>query len=105
MSGIFAWINLAEAALWIALGLGVLGHALVRVGPGRRLERLVLAMVLTAFGISDIVETSTGAWWRPWWLLVWKAICVLLLVALVMRLILGRRGTARLRGGQSPSSS
>jgi hypothetical protein len=36
---------------------------------------LVLAFVL--FGISDLIEIRTGAWWRPTWLLVWKGICLI----------------------------
>jgi len=34
------------------------------------------AVVFVLFGISDLVETQTGAWWKPWWLLVWKVLCV-----------------------------
>lgn len=30
-----------------------------------------------AFGVSDIIELQTGAWWRPWWLLLLKAACLL----------------------------
>ena len=43
------------------------------------------AVVFIAFGVSDIVETTTGAWWRPWWLLVWKGVCVLALLTLFVR--------------------
>src|SRR5690606_34976038 len=92
VSGILAWINLAEAAPWIALGLGVLAHAVARAPTVPLRARPGLALVLGALATGDIVETNTGAWWRPWWLLAWKAICVVLLVALVIRLIRGRRG-------------
>jgi hypothetical protein len=33
-------------------------------------------------GASDIVESRTGAWWRPWWLFAWKAVCVIALLFL-----------------------
>jgi hypothetical protein len=29
------------------------------------------------FGISDLIESETGAWWEPWWLFVMKSLCVL----------------------------
>lgn len=29
------------------------------------------------FGVSDLIEAQTGAWWEPWSLLVMKAACVL----------------------------
>jgi hypothetical protein len=32
------------------------------------------------FGVSDLVEAQTGAWWEPWWLFVMKAACVLVFV-------------------------
>jgi hypothetical protein len=41
---------------------------------------LLLAVTLAVFGASDLVESRTGAWWKPWWLFVWKAICVLALL-------------------------
>ncbi len=70
--------NYAEAVLWFVMGLIVLLS-------GTRLKlsfrgRLLGAVVLVLFGVSDIVEASTGAWWRPWWLLVWKGICVAILL-------------------------
>jgi hypothetical protein len=36
-----------------------------------------LAVALLAFGVSDLVETRTGAWYDPPWLLAWKAACVI----------------------------
>lgn len=93
MTGIYAWINLAEAALWIGMGTGVLVWLLtVKAGRTQRAGLLaVLALVLIAFGISDLVETQTGAWWRPWWLLAWKILCVAAMVALLMIAALRRR--------------
>lgn len=70
--------NLLEGCLWIALALGLLIYAALR----SRLRSLALpAVALIAFGCSDFVEMTTGAWWRPWWLLLWKAACVLTLAA------------------------
>jgi len=33
------------------------------------------------FGISDLVEVQTGAWWDPWWLFTLKAFCVVIFLA------------------------
>lgn len=49
-----------------------------------RKECSIAAVTLILFGFSDIVEASTGAWWRPWWLFVWKALCVLILLMLLI---------------------
>ncbi|MHC4132622.1 MAG: hypothetical protein ACYSSP_06740 [Planctomycetota bacterium] len=37
---------------------------------------IAASILLIAFGCSDFVEIRTGAWWRPWWLLVWKGGCL-----------------------------
>jgi hypothetical protein len=67
--------NLIEAGFWIVFGLGLVIAGLRR---GRDLARLRLlsGTVLCLFGVSDLVEASTGAWWRPWWLFFWKGACL-----------------------------
>ena len=80
----FVYLNYIEAVMWIALGLGAAVQALRFRGPGRR-DLVVLAIDLIAFGVSDIIETQTGAWWRPWWLLAWKVTCVAVMLALLIR--------------------
>ncbi len=67
--------NLVEAGFWISFGLVVL------LGLCKRARRVTAFTIITAaiivlFGVSDLVEAQTGAWWRPWWLLVWKADCL-----------------------------
>jgi hypothetical protein len=37
----------------------------------------LLALSFFLFGVSDVIERYTGAWWRPAWLLALKAGCVL----------------------------
>ena len=39
------------------------------------------------FGLSDVIEASTGAWWRPTWLLLIKLICVASFVWLLLSYI------------------
>ena len=69
--------NLIEAFLWLAVG-AVFLFALIR--PDHRRAKILAAVNFAAFGISDLVEMHTGAWWRPWWLLAWKAACVAVMV-------------------------
>jgi hypothetical protein len=67
--------NLIEAGFWIVFGVGLAiagmrrGWAIARLG-------LLSGTILVLFGVSDLVEASTGAWWRPWWLLTWKGTCL-----------------------------
>lgn len=76
------YFNVIEAGFWIVIGLGFAVAAL-RASSKRRTRCLQATVTLVAFGISDIVECYTGAWWRPWWLFAWKALCVAVLFALL----------------------
>ncbi len=67
--------NRIEAVLWFLFGAGFLFRAFRTAGGHRRLA-VVLALAFLAFGISDLVEARTGAWWRPLWLLLLKAGCI-----------------------------
>lgn len=69
------WFNALEAGLWtvFALLVAALGHRVRGMTP-----RLRAAFVLSflAFGLSDVIETRTGAWWKPPGLLVFKGLCL-----------------------------
>lgn len=78
----FTTSNYIEAALWAFIGLGFLVHASRAVGSKRRTS-LLAGVTFLLFGASDVVETTTGAWWRPWWLFAWKAACVVGFLALL----------------------
>jgi hypothetical protein len=82
----FVYSNYIEAGLWIVLGSGAAAQA----GDVRR-DLLILEVDLITFGVSDLVETRTGAWWRPWWLLAWKAACVGVMLALLANHLRRRR--------------
>lgn len=71
----FETANLIEAGLWIVIGAAFWVYVLVR-GPASRATAIIAGVVFVAFGLSDVVETQTGAWWRPWWLLLWKGACL-----------------------------
>jgi hypothetical protein len=73
--------NFLEAIFWIGVSLGFVGTALRIASPRARIL-LLAGVVLLFFGVSDLVEAQSGAWWRPWWLLVWKGVCGISLVLL-----------------------
>ena len=66
--------NQFEAALWFAIS-AVLFYRWIKTKP--RLFHWSLVVAFAVFGISDVIESYTGAWWDPWWLFVMKAGCVL----------------------------
>ena len=80
--------NYIEASLWSSIGIGFAIAAFRRkgvayTGSGRRQCRLA-ALHFILFGISDVVEAHTGAWYRPIWLLLWKSACVVGLTTLYL---------------------
>ena len=70
--------NWIEAGLWLGVSLIMLGLALKQKGPARRLL-MIATGAFVVFGISDMIETQTGAWWRPTGLLLLKGACILVL--------------------------
>ncbi len=93
---LFILANRIEAVFWVVCAAGLLIAAFRRksenesLPPGKRAlgpgaDVLISAVTLVLFGVSDLVETVTGAWWRPWWLLLWKGVCVAILAALTYR--------------------
>jgi hypothetical protein len=73
--------NLIEAGLWLTIGAG---FALSALAPARRGSKMLAALAFALFGLTDVVEHRTGAWWRPWWLLVLKAGCIVALLVLLI---------------------
>ena len=78
VTNFFATSNYFEAVLWMVIA------AIVAVRARRWRLRWMAVAALGAFGVSDIVEASTGAWWRPWWLLLWKGVCVAVLLGVMI---------------------
>jgi len=68
--------NLIEAGVWLLVALVWLYKA-VTSRAALRWVTLVLALTFVLFGLSDLIESETGAWWRPWWLLALKGVCVI----------------------------
>lgn len=79
-----ATFNTAEAVLWFALALIVTFGTRGRPDAIRR-NAFLAAMVFALFGVSDLLEVLTGAWWRPWWLFALKAGCIVSLATLYAR--------------------
>ena len=67
--------NLIEAGLWLGFTVIFAFKAWCAHGPPR-LIFVRLAVAFLVFSVSDIIESRTGAWWRPPWLLIIKAACV-----------------------------
>ncbi len=77
--------NLSEAALWFIIAIVLI----IRLRPPIRLAqtfwRWLLPLAFLVFGISDLIESQTGAWWHPWWLLVMKSACVVVFLLAWLR--------------------
>jgi len=76
--------NYIEAAFWITVGAIVAVRGGSARPPFYRLPWLASGLFVV-FGVSDIVEAQTGAWWRPLWLLAWKGLCLIGLAACYWR--------------------
>ena len=73
--------NYIESILWFGIALIILIQV-IRQGRSSKYFKIGLVSVVafTCFGVSDIIEAQTGAWWRPVGLLIFKACCVLTFV-------------------------
>lgn len=79
MNDITAVGNLAEAGLWAIFAFTFAILAARASGPLRQLW-IVESIAFFAFGISDVIESQTGAWWTPPSLLLLKAGCLAVFV-------------------------
>ena len=78
----FQIANYIEAGLWISIGLIFAGFA-VRQSTRRRILSVIASPTFLLFGVSDIIEVRTGAWWKPWPLLALKAACICVMLVLL----------------------
>ena len=81
MDAYLSEFNFWEAWLWFACA-GVLALRALPAGRPHRQLSVYAALAFLLFGLSDLVEIRTGAWWRPWWLLTWKGACLVAFAAL-----------------------
>jgi hypothetical protein len=68
--------NQIEAVLWFVFALGFTWKGCKARQPDRRRPSWVFVVAFALFGVSDLTEATTGAWWRPWWVFLLKAGCV-----------------------------
>ena len=71
--------NALEVLLWGGCAVAVLVRSRT-AGPSIRRIGLVAGIAFLLFAVSDLIEIRTGAWWRPWPLLLLKASCVCVLL-------------------------
>lgn len=93
--------NAIEAGVWFVLAAVVFVAGLRRVDVRRIAWSASGTLVL--FGLSDLVEITTGAWWRPWWLLVWKGSCIVALAALLWLELKRRKTDGAVSDDESPA--
>ena len=77
------YFNALEIVVWSVPGLMLLAVSFRR--RQSRMEAATAGLLFLAFAGSDAMELTTGAWWRPWRLLVWKAACIAGLVLVGLR--------------------
>lgn len=77
--------NQGEAALWFAIAIVILIRLRAPLKLANTFWRWLLPLAFVVFGVSDLIEAQTGAWWHPWWLLVMKAACVLCFLLAALR--------------------
>ena len=67
-----------EAILWFIIGIALLVTAFFDKTKFIYKQNLIIsAFLFFAFGVSDLIEMQTGAWWKPIWLLILKGTCIL----------------------------
>ena len=86
-----AGLNAVEAAVWIFIGLLLLAGAKKAAVNSSRKDVVALSLLFVAFGISDVIEVYSGAWWRPWWLLIWKTLNAIGLLYFTGKLYIAER--------------
>lgn len=73
--------NYFEVVVWFLFSLVLLISALKN---GKRspffYNQLIASVFFLLFSVSDLIEVYTGAWWRPFWLLLLKSICIIAFV-------------------------
>lgn len=93
------WFNVIESGIWFALATWFLFLAVRRTTSLKR-SFLVFSLTLFVFGISDIIETQTGAWYKPIGLFLLKAVCVMLIAGCVYVFFRNRAECERVMNGR-----
>mgnify|MGYP001227440322 CR=1 FL=1 len=75
--------NRIECLIWALIALIFLFRTF-SFTDYRRSLCYTCAAAFFLFGLSDLVEVRTGAWYTPWWLLVWKIACAVVFITCFM---------------------
>lgn len=78
-----ATFNFIEGVIWILFSILI---PLLFYKHSTGTERMVLFTAFVGFGISDFIEIATGAWYRPWWLLLLKGMSLTTIAACMWRI-------------------
>jgi len=65
------WYNIFEGFLWSVFA-AVFFVAALKPGEKNRRFCLMGGLIFVVMSLSEFYEVRTGAWWRPWWLILWK---------------------------------
>jgi len=88
-----AGLNSVEAAVWISIGLLLLAGAKKAAVNSSRKDVVALSILFVTFGISDVIEVYSSAWWKPWWLLIWKTLNAIGLLSFTAKLYIAERAS------------
>ena len=102
VSSFFVTANYIEAGLWTLIGAGFFLYAGLKRGSA---TSRVTASAFLIFALCDVIETRTGAWWRPWWLLAMKGSCLTVLLVLLARHVLAQRRRSAIPDTAHPQTS
>lgn len=90
-----AGLNTVEALGWIIIGILLLLSLKKLAANSPKKDGVVLGILFVAFGASDVVEVYSGAWWKPWWLLIWKTLNAIGLLCFTGKLYVAERASRR----------
>jgi len=77
--------NQLESLLWFSIAFILIEQAFFNKKVLQyKMLMFQSAITFILFGISDLIEAKTGAWWMPWSLLVFKGACLITFVYLFM---------------------
>lgn len=76
----YALFNFLEAGLWFLFSF----IFIIKSRHDKINKNIFVGLYITLFffGVSDIIEVQTGAWWKPVWLFLLKAACVVSMIIL-----------------------
>lgn len=79
--------NLLEAIFWFTLSLFCffLWSFKKKSNSVQKKYPLLLSLIIFIFGITDLIEIKSGAWWRPIWLLLLKSICLIGIIVVFVK--------------------